>query len=68
MPNDRSEVRRVLDTVKAEGRTSLTAPEGKLVCEAYGITVPGEGVATSAATAWSLVAKTGFKSISAISG
>ena len=37
MTNDRTEVRRVLDTVKAEGRTSLTAPEGKVVCEAYGI-------------------------------
>ena len=51
MTNDRTEVRRVLDTVKAEGRTALTAPEGKLVCEAYGIAVPKEGVATSAADA-----------------
>ena len=32
-------------------RTSLTAPEGKLVCDAYGIPVPKEGVATSAAEA-----------------
>src|SRR5207244_4788450 len=49
--NNHTEVRRVLDTVKAEGRTSLTAPEGKVVCEAYGIPVPKEGVATSAADA-----------------
>src|SRR6478672_9351382 len=51
MTNNKTDVRRVLDTVKAEGRTSLTAPEGKVVCEAYGITVPKEGVATSASEA-----------------
>jgi acyl-CoA synthetase (NDP forming) len=42
-------VRKVLDAVKADKRTSLTAPEGKLVCDAYGIPVPKEGVAKSAA-------------------
>jgi len=41
-------VRKILDTIKIEGRDSLTAPEGKLVCDAYGITVPQEGVASSA--------------------
>ena len=35
-----TEVTRVLDTVKAEGRTALTAPEGKLVCEAHGSPFP----------------------------
>src|SRR5213594_4226219 len=49
--SNRTDVRCVLDTVKAEGRTALTAPEGKVVCEAYGIAVPKEGVATSAADA-----------------
>jgi acetyl coenzyme A synthetase (ADP forming)-like protein len=44
---NRIAVRKVLDAVKAEGRTSLTAPEGKLVSDAYGIPVPGEGVAAS---------------------
>ena len=34
-------------SVKADKRTSLTAPEGKLVCDAYGIPVPKEGVAKS---------------------
>jgi len=29
--------------LKADKRTSLTAPEGKLVCDAYGIPVPKEG-------------------------
>jgi acetyl coenzyme A synthetase (ADP forming)-like protein len=47
----RDAVRAVLDKVKAEGRDSLTAPEGKLVCDAYGITVPKEGVASSTAEA-----------------
>jgi acetyl coenzyme A synthetase (ADP forming)-like protein len=41
-------VRKILDAIKTEGRDSLTAPEGKLVCDAYGITVPQEGVASSA--------------------
>ena len=30
----KAEVRRILDAVKADKRTSLTAPEGKLVCDA----------------------------------
>ena len=57
MANNKTEVRRILDKVKAEGRTSLTAPEGKLVCDAYGIAVPKEGVATSAADAAKLASR-----------
>ena len=53
-------VREVLDRVKAEGRTSLTAPEGKLVCDAYGIPVPKEGVANSAEEAAKLADGMGF--------
>jgi acetyl coenzyme A synthetase (ADP forming)-like protein len=60
MANNKTEVRRILDKVKAEGRTSLTAPEGKLVCDAYAIPVPKEGVATSAADAAKLAAGIGF--------
>src|SRR5262252_4479810 len=60
MANKKSEVRRVLDIVKAEGRTSLTAPEGKLVCDAYGIPVPKEGIAKSAAEAAKLATRIGF--------
>src|SRR5512132_1460889 len=59
-PSALQAVRRVLDTVKAEKRTSLTAPEGKIVCEAYGITVPKEGVAASAAEAAKLASEMGF--------
>ncbi len=60
MANNKTEVQRILDQVKAEGRTSLTAPEGKLVCDAYGIPVPKEGVATSAAEAAKLAVSMGF--------
>src|SRR5882724_10699255 len=51
MSNAKDAVRNVLDQVKADKRSSLTAPEGKLVCDAYGIPVPKEGVAKSAAEA-----------------
>src|SRR5438477_12221606 len=58
--SDRTDVRRILDTVRTEGRTALSAPEGKLVCEAYGIAVPKEGVATTAADAAKIAAGMGF--------
>jgi len=54
MANDKQKVRQILDGVKSAGRDSLTAPEGKLICDAYGISVPQEGVATSAADAQKL--------------
>ncbi len=60
MSNNKTEVRRILDAVKAEGRTSLTAPEGKRVCDAYGIATPKEGVATSAAETAKHAASMGF--------
>ena len=60
MANNKTEVRRILDQAKADGRTSLTAPEGKLVCDAYGIPVPKEGVATTPAEAAKLAAGMGF--------
>ncbi|WP_371526266.1 acetate--CoA ligase family protein [Streptomyces sp. NBC_01283] len=47
MAEDRAlTVRALLDSVRAEGRTSLTAPEGKILADAYGIAVPGEELAT----------------------
>jgi acetyl coenzyme A synthetase (ADP forming)-like protein len=60
MAHDKTTVRSIIDKVKAEGRTSLTAPEGKLVCDAYGIPVPQEGVAKSAAEAARLASQIGF--------
>src|SRR6185437_14189757 len=60
MAYDKASVRKVLDKAKAEGRTALTAPEGKLVCDAYGITVPKEGLAGSAQDAAKLAQGMGF--------
>ena len=53
-------VREVLDKALAEGRTALTAPEGRVICEAYGIATPGEGLATSAEEAAELAGKLGL--------
>src|SRR5690349_16667408 len=53
-------VRKVLDQVKADNRTSLTAPEGKLLCDVYGIPVPREVVAKSAAEAAKVATDIGF--------
>jgi acyl-CoA synthetase (NDP forming) len=60
MAHDKTAVRKLIDKVKVEGRASLTAPEGKLVCDAYGIPVPQEGVAKSAAEAAKLASGMGF--------
>jgi acetyl coenzyme A synthetase (ADP forming)-like protein len=60
MSNSKDAVRKILDLVKADKRTSLTAPEGKLVCDAYGIPVPKEGVAKSAAEAAKMATDMGF--------
>ncbi|SEF21713.1 acetyl coenzyme A synthetase (ADP forming), alpha domain-containing protein [Amycolatopsis pretoriensis] len=45
---DRAAVEKVLAEAAAEGRSSLTAPEGRAVCEAYGIPTPAERLATTA--------------------
>ena len=60
MSDRQATVRAVLDRVKAEGRTSLTAPECKEVCDAYGIPLPKEGLASSAAEAASIAAGIGY--------
>jgi acyl-CoA synthetase (NDP forming) len=44
MNYDQGAVRAVLDQVKADGRSSLSAPEAKKVCDAYDIPVPKEGL------------------------
>ncbi len=60
MSNKKTIVRTVLDKVRADKRTALTAPEGKEVCDAYDIPVPKEGLATSAKEAAKLAKKMGF--------
>src|SRR5680860_816954 len=57
---DQGTVREVLDEVRADGRTSLSAPEAKRVCDAYGIEVPQEGLATSTDEAVALAEDIGY--------
>ncbi|EHR51958.1 acyl-CoA synthetase (NDP forming) [Saccharomonospora marina XMU15] len=56
---DKAAVREVLDEVRAQGRDSLTAPEGKRVADAYGIPTPREGLATTADEAAALAEEIG---------
>lgn len=56
---DKAAVREVLDKVRAQGRDSLTAPEGKRVADAYGIPTPREGLATTADEAAALAEEIG---------
>ena len=60
MAYNKDAVRQILDQVKEGKRTSLTAPEGKLVCDAYGIPVPQEGVVRSADEAKRLAEQMGY--------
>ena len=54
------EVRAVLQRVKSEGRTALSPLECGEVLRAYGVPLPREGVARSAAEAADLAADIGF--------
>jgi len=58
--SEKRTVRSVLDRVKADQRSSLSAPEAKQVADAYGLPVPQEGLATSADEAVKLAEQIGF--------
>src|SRR5437868_9931637 len=60
MEYDQTAVRAILDQARAENRTALTAPEGKRICDAYGIATPRDGVARSADEAVTLAQDMGF--------
>jgi acetyl coenzyme A synthetase (ADP forming)-like protein len=60
MTTRKEQVRAVLDRVRREGRTALTAPECAAVCAAYEIPLPQEGLATSADQAAKIAAEIGF--------
>jgi acetyl coenzyme A synthetase (ADP forming)-like protein len=60
MAYDKTAVRKLLDQAKAASRSALTAPEAKGLCEAYGIAIPKEGLATNAAEAAKLASSIGF--------
>jgi acyl-CoA synthetase (NDP forming) len=57
---DKTAIAGVLAAVKASGRTSLTAPEAKALCDACAITVPKEGLATSAKQATTIADEIGY--------
>jgi acetyl coenzyme A synthetase (ADP forming)-like protein len=60
MAHNRKAVRTVLDRAKKAGRSALSAPEAKKICDAYGIPVPREGLAKSADQAARMAARLGF--------
>ena len=51
MPDRQEAVRAILEQAKSDGLNALTAPQCKSVCDAYGIPLPSEGIAESAAEA-----------------
>ncbi len=53
-------VKAVLAQAREENRTILTAPECKIICDAYGIPVPGEKVATTESEAVEYADALGF--------
>ncbi|MBV8453452.1 MAG: acetate--CoA ligase family protein, partial [Deltaproteobacteria bacterium] len=60
MSDDRAPVRRLLNQVNAEGRSTLDPDESRVLCEAYGIPVAREGIAHSPAELSRLVREIGF--------
>jgi acetyl coenzyme A synthetase (ADP forming)-like protein len=60
MSQGKATVRAILDRVKHERRSSLTAPECHEVCAAYGISLPKEGLATSEGEAARLADEIGY--------
>jgi acetyl coenzyme A synthetase (ADP forming)-like protein len=57
---DKTGVRRILDRAREAGRQSLTAPEARELCQAYGINIPREELGRSAGEAAALAARIGF--------
>jgi acyl-CoA synthetase (NDP forming) len=53
-------IREILDALKNEARTALSAPEAKALADAYGIPVPREGLAETADAAVALAERIGF--------
>jgi acetyl coenzyme A synthetase (ADP forming)-like protein len=63
MTYDKGAVRKILDHARGSGRTALTAPEARGLCEAYGIVTPREGLATNATDAAAVAARIGFPAV-----
>lgn len=60
MIHDKQSVSELLSQAKAEKRKALHPGEGRKLCEAYGIPVPFQRIATSAAEARGIAAAAGF--------
>ena len=60
MAYNKKAVRAVLDRARKARRSALNAPECTRICRAYGIPVPRDGLATSAAQAASMAGRMGF--------
>jgi acetyl coenzyme A synthetase (ADP forming)-like protein len=60
MSYDRASVCQVLNRIQAEKRSSLNPAESKILCDAYGIPLPQEAIASSAGEAARLAAEIGF--------
>ena len=63
MSYDKVSVRGLLDAVKAQARNTLGPAECRTVCAAYGIPLPAEAIARSAAEAAKLAATVGFPAV-----
>ncbi len=57
---DKARVRELLDRVRSEGRMSLSEDEGKELFKAYGIPVPGEGMAKDSQEAVEIAERLGY--------
>jgi acyl-CoA synthetase (NDP forming) len=60
MSSDTASVRRILDQVRAEGRSTLRPDEIRLLCQAYDIPLPREGIARTPAELSHLANEIGF--------
>jgi acetyl coenzyme A synthetase (ADP forming)-like protein len=60
MSYDTAAVRKLLDQVRAGNRKSLNAAEAKILCDAVGIPLPKDAIATSPADAQRLATEMGF--------
>ncbi|MBT2508072.1 acetate--CoA ligase family protein [Streptomyces sp. ISL-98] len=58
--HDAAAVRAVLAAARSEGRSALTAPEAKLIADAYSIPVPAEALAESVDEAVAFADRIGF--------
>src|SRR3546814_12008710 len=60
MSHDKAAVKKVLEQVRKTGRTALSAPECKKICDAYDIPVPKERLVKSAKDAADAAKRIGF--------